>query len=175
MFNILSRQGWCFKSKRLWDSIKISKSVTQVTDDADNGNTPPLLVGLQTCTTAMKISMEVPQKTGNWSASKPSYATFGHIPEKHFILPQRHLLKYVHRSFIHNRQTLETSEIPLNQRGKHGTFTQWSVAQMLKDDIMNVAGKWMEIEKKNHPEWGNSDPERQTWYLRAYKGILAIG
>jgi hypothetical protein len=45
--------------------VRTSKSVTQMTDDADKENTPPLLVGLQTWTTTMKISIVIPQKTGN--------------------------------------------------------------------------------------------------------------
>ena len=39
----------------------------------NKGNTPSLLVGLQTWTATMKINMVVPQKIGNWSTSQPSY------------------------------------------------------------------------------------------------------
>lgn len=44
-------------------------------------NTPQLLVGVQTCTATMGINMVVPQKSGNQSASRPSYNTLGHIPK----------------------------------------------------------------------------------------------
>ena len=43
------------------------------------GNTPPLLVGVQTCTDTLEINMAVSQKTGNQTTSKPSYTTLGHI------------------------------------------------------------------------------------------------
>ena len=42
------------------------------------GNTPPLLVGIQTCTTTLKIGMMVSQKVGNQPSSGPSNTTFGH-------------------------------------------------------------------------------------------------
>ena len=42
-----------------------------------------------------------------------------------------------------------------------------------RKDTMKFASKWMEL-GKNHPEWGNSDPEGQTWNLLTYKRILAV-
>lgn len=36
-----------------------------------NGNTPLLLVGMQTCTAILKINMVVPQKLGNDPAQDP--------------------------------------------------------------------------------------------------------
>jgi hypothetical protein len=44
-------------------------------------NTPPLLVGLQACTTTVEISLVVPQKTGHSTSSGPRYTTPGHIPK----------------------------------------------------------------------------------------------
>ena len=44
-------------------------------------NTPPLLVGLQACTTTLEISLMVPQKTGHSTTWGPSYTTSGHIPK----------------------------------------------------------------------------------------------
>ena len=38
----------------------------------------------------------------------------------------------------------------------------------LKSNIMKFSGKQMELEKKNHPEQGHSDP-RQTWYVLTRK------
>lgn len=32
----------------------------------------------------------------------------------------------------------------------------------------------MELKKKkNLPEWGNTDPKRQVWYVRSYMWLLA--
>jgi hypothetical protein len=67
------------------------------------------LVGLQTSTAAMGISMAIPQKIGNASTLRPSYTTLGHIPKGWYTLPQGHLLNYVHATFSCNRQKLETT------------------------------------------------------------------
>jgi hypothetical protein len=64
-------------------------------------NTPPLLVGMQTGTTTLEINLVVPQKIGIRSTSRLSYTTPRHVHKRCFILPQGHLLKHVHSSFIH--------------------------------------------------------------------------
>jgi hypothetical protein len=43
----------------------------------------------------------------------------------------------------------------------------------IKDkEIMNFAGKWMELEKY-HLEWRNPDPKGHAWYVLTSKWILA--
>jgi hypothetical protein len=37
---------------------------------------------------------------------------------------------------------------------------------------MKFTGKW--IEQEHHSEWGNPDPEGQTWYAFTFKLILAL-
>ena len=49
-------------------------------EDVEQGDTPTLLVGLQTYITTIKNSMGFPQEVENL------------IPKDHFILPQSHLL-----------------------------------------------------------------------------------
>jgi hypothetical protein len=44
-------------------------------------NTPPLLVGLETGTTTLKISLLIPQIIGHSTTSGPNYTTPGHIPK----------------------------------------------------------------------------------------------
>jgi hypothetical protein len=70
-------------------------------------NTPPLLVGVKTCTTTLEINLVVSQKTRNSSTSRLSYTTPGHIPKRCSTTPQGQLLNYVHSSFTHNSQKLE--------------------------------------------------------------------
>jgi hypothetical protein len=70
---------------------------------------PPLLMGVKTCTTTLKINMMVSQKIGKPSTSKPSYTTPWHIPKGHSILPQGQLLNYIHSRFIHNSQKVKTT------------------------------------------------------------------
>ena len=58
-------------------------------------NIPPLLVGMQTCTAILEISMVVSQKIGNQSTSRSSNITIGHIPKGYSIISQGHLLNNV--------------------------------------------------------------------------------
>ena len=50
-------------------------------DVEQGGDTPLLLVGLQTCTAILEINMVVSQKIWNRSKSSPSYTTPEHIPK----------------------------------------------------------------------------------------------
>ena len=68
-----------------------------------------LLMGVQTCPVTLGINMAVSQLIGNQSTSKPSYTTLGHKLKGCSIIPQGHLLNYVQRSFIHNRQNLKAT------------------------------------------------------------------
>jgi hypothetical protein len=68
--------------------------------------TPPLLVGVQTCTTTRKINFSLSQKIG---ISRPSYTTSGHIPKRCSTIPQGHMLNSAHNSFTCNNNKLKTT------------------------------------------------------------------
>jgi hypothetical protein len=90
------------------------RSITQVVANASRlwylGNTPILLLGVQNFTVIIEISVTVPQKDVNQSASKPKYTISGHIPKRSSILPQGYfLLNHVHCCSIHNSQKLEAT------------------------------------------------------------------
>jgi len=136
-------------------------------------NTPPLLVGLQTGTTILEISLEVPQEIGHWITWGPSCTSLGHIPKR---CPNRHMLHYVHSSLIYNSQKLERAQMPFN-RGMdtenvvylHNGILLLSYQKQCLYEIhrqMDGAGKY-------HPEWGNPITERHTWYGLFDKWILA--
>ena len=74
----------------------------------NKGNTPPLLVGVQTFPATLEVSVVIPQKTGDQPTTSLSCTALGHIPRGCSITPQGHLLNYVHGSFICNIQNLET-------------------------------------------------------------------
>ena len=59
-------------------------------------NTPPLLLGVHTCTVTKEINMEAPQESENQSTSRPSYTTLGKTPKGQSILPQGNLLNHIH-------------------------------------------------------------------------------
>ena len=75
----------------------------------DKRNTPPLLVEVQTCTAALKISMAFTQGIGNQPTSRPSKITLGHKSKGCTLIAQGPLLNYVHNSIMHNSQNLKTT------------------------------------------------------------------
>ena len=75
----------------------------------NKGNTPPLLVGVQTNTVTVEINMAHSQKTENQYTLTPNNTSPGNIPKRCSVLKQGHLLNYVHSSFIHNSQNPKTT------------------------------------------------------------------
>lgn len=57
----------------------------------------------------LEIHVAVSQKIGNWSTSRPSCASLGHIPKGCSIIPQGHLHNSVHISIIHIARNLKQS------------------------------------------------------------------
>ena len=76
------------------------------------GNTPPLLVEVQTCTGTLELSVSVSQKTKNQTTTKSSYTALRQIPKGCSITPQGHILSYVHSSYIYNSQTWKQPRCP---------------------------------------------------------------
>lgn len=138
-------------------------------------NTPPLLVGLQTGTTILEISLEVPQKIGHWTTWGSSYTSLGHIPKWCPNIFKRHVLHYVHRSLIYNSQKLERTQMPFNR----GMDTE-NVVHLHNGILLSYQKQWLyEIRRqmvgtgKYHPEWGNPITEKHTWYALIDKWLLA--
>ena len=79
------------------------------------GNTAPFLVGVQTCTTTLKINLFFSQKAGDSFLSQDPVIPQdpGHITKICATTLQRHLLNYVHSSFIYNNQKLKTTQMSL--------------------------------------------------------------
>ena len=75
-----------------------------------------LLVGVQASTAPMEMNIAVSQKDRNQSSKRPNHTILGHIPIGCSILPQGHLLNYIHHGFTHNIHKLETMWIFLNQK-----------------------------------------------------------
>ena len=42
------------------------------------------------------------------------------------------------------------------------------------NDVRKFEGEWIELEKKNDPERGNPNSERETWYVFMHKWILSV-
>ena len=76
----------------------------------DKGNTPALLVGVQTCTATLTINMVLLRKLGINLPQDPVIPLLGIKPryQGFSFIPQGHLLNCVHSNFICNSQKLET-------------------------------------------------------------------
>ena len=74
------------------------------------GNTSALLLGVQTGTISLEISMAISQKVRNHCISRPRNTTLRHIPKGCSIIPQGHLLNHVYSNIIRNVQTWKQSQ-----------------------------------------------------------------
>ena len=72
-------------------------------------NTSALLVGRQGCRTPLDVSVVISQKIRKQPSLRPSNTTFGYISKERSIMPQGHLLNYVHSTFVCHSQSLETT------------------------------------------------------------------
>ena len=79
------------------------------------GNTFALLVGMQAGTTPLDTSMAISQKIREQPSSRPSNTTFGYIPKGCSIIPQGHVLNYVHNSIVCQVRTWKQPKCPLTQ------------------------------------------------------------
>ena len=96
---------------------------------------PPCYLG------GLEINLAVPQKVGNSYIWRPSYTTVGHTLSRHPSIPQGYMIHHVNSSLICNNQKLETTLVSLNWK------MDTANVQLLKnEDIMNFAGKWVELE-----------------------------
>ena len=78
-------------------------------EDVEQGEHSSIAGEVQICKATMEINVPVPPENENQSISRSSYATFGQLPKGCSIIPQGHLLNYVHSGFIYNSQKLETA------------------------------------------------------------------
>ena len=109
------------------------------------GDSPPLLVGLQTGT----INLEVPQKTGNRSTCRPNSTTLGHIPQRRLTIPKDMCFTmFIAALFVIARNWKQprcsTTEEWIQEMGCIYTMEYYSAIK--NKDILNFAGKWMELE-----------------------------
>ena len=71
------------------------------------GNNSLSLVGVQICTVAVENSMVISQTIQNQSTSRLSNTTFWYTHKGGILIPQGHLLNYIHSNTICNCQNLE--------------------------------------------------------------------
>lgn len=119
------------------------------------GNTPLMLVEMQSCTATLEISVALSQKIGNPPTSRPSNTTPWHITKSCSTTPQVHLLNHVHRSIICYSQNLEIPRCPAIEEWIKKMWYNYTIEYYaaVKDNIiMKFIDKWMDLENKYHPE-----------------------
>ena len=73
------------------------------------GNTSALLVEVQAGTAPLDVSVAISQKIRKQPTLKLSNTTFGYISKGCSIVPQGHVLNYVHSSIVCHCHNLETT------------------------------------------------------------------
>ena len=116
------------------------------------GNIPPLLVGVQTYTATLKISMVVSQEIVNQSTLGTINTTLGHIPERCTLILQHCSIMSIAALLIIVRtwkqpRYLSTEEWVKKMRH---IYTMEYYIVVKNKDILKFACKWVELEKK-HP------------------------
>ena len=113
------------------------------------GNTPALLVGVQTCTAALEISMAISQKRRKQPTSRLSNTTFGYISKGCSIIPQGHCsTMFIAALFV----IASTQKQPKYLLTKEYIRKMWYIYTMeyytvgKNNNILKFSGKWMDLE-----------------------------
>ena len=112
-------------------------------------NTPPLLVGLQACTTTLEISLAVPQKIGHSTTGGPSNTSPGHISRRCSNCNKDTCsTMFIAALFIKARSWKELrcpSTEKLIQKMRY-IYTMGYYSAIKNNEFMKFLGKWMELE-----------------------------
>jgi hypothetical protein len=113
-------------------------------------NTPPLLVGLQTCTTTLEISLAVPQKIGQSTKGGSHHTSSGHIYPEDVPTGKKDTCSTM---FIAALFIIASSwKKPKCPSTEEWIQKMWSIYTMQyysaikKNEIMKFLGKWMDLE-----------------------------
>ena len=130
------------------------------------GNTSLLLVGVQTCTATLEISMEVSQKIWNHTTLRPSNTTLGHIPKGCTLMPQGHLFSHVFITALFAiARTWKQLGCLLTKEQIKKTWCIYSMEYysiVKKNGIFKFACKWMELEKPILSEVTQTQKDKQA-------------
>jgi hypothetical protein len=114
-------------------------------------NTPPLMVGLQACTTTLKISLVIPQKTGHNTTRRTSNTSPGHISRN---VPTGNketcFTMFLAALFIIARSWKELrcpSTEERIQKKMWYIYTMDYYSAIRNSEFMKFLGKWMDLEE----------------------------
>ena len=122
---------------------------------------------METCTNTLESNMTVSQKIGTLPTSNKATPLLGIFPKDY---PSYHTdtcsNMFIVALFITSRNNKCSRCTSTEERMKKMwyIYTTEYYPAIKKHGIMKFESKWIDL-LKNHPEWGNSDPERPTWYV----------
>ena len=120
----------------------------------DKGNAPPLLVGVQTGTVALKISMAISSENEE-------------IIYIHIIIPQGHVFSYVHSSIICKTRTWKQPRHPSTEewiKKMWCIYTMEYYIAVKNNDILKFVGKGMDLEKEILSEVIQTEKDKYNMY-----------
>ena len=112
------------------------------------GEKETLLHCWRECKLVQPLWMSVSQKIRKQPSSRPSNTTFGYLSKGCSIVPQGHVLNYVHSSIICNSQKLKQPKCPSNEEWYVYTMEYYTAEK--NNDSLKFAGKWIDLEKKTY-------------------------
>ena len=114
-----------------------------------DGSLFTLVVWLQIGTATMENSIEVLQKTKNWSTIWSNNPSTGYLPQRlENPYPKRYLHTNVHSSIIHSGQDMEATKVSYNRWLAKELLVHISNGILLshkKDEILSFAATWMDL------------------------------
>ena len=136
-----------------------------------NAGEGTLLVGVQTRTTPMENSVEIPLKTGNRTAIWPSNPTAGHTHRGHQIW-KRHVHPNVHRSTVYHSQDMEATRCPSADewiRKLWYLYTMEYYSAIKKNSFESVLMRWMKLEPIIQNEVSQKDKDHYSILTHIYE------
>ena len=130
-------------------------------------NTPTLLMGLHNAT----INLEVSQKIGNWSTWRPSYITFGNIPDTWSCHRGMCPTMFIATLFVIQLEKTQMSQVRRRDT-ENLLHLHNGILISYQERGCSKIFRQMGGTRQYHPEWGNKDPKGQAWHVLTNKWIL---
>jgi hypothetical protein len=110
-------------------------------------NTPPLLVGLQACTTTLEISLTDTQKIGHSTTGGSRNTSPGHISRRCSTSEEGHKPHYVHNSLIYIARSWKEPRCPSTEEWIQKMWYIYTMEyySVIKNEFMKFLGKWMDV------------------------------
>ena len=128
------------------------------------GNPLTLLVGMQTSTATMENSVEVPLKSGNRTAIRPSNHTAGHTHRGNQNW-KTHVYPNVHRSTVYNSQDMEADEWI---RKLWYTYTMEYYSAIKNNMFESVLMSWVKLERIIQSEVSQKEKHQYSILMHIY-------